>query len=153
MKVKAYTVRSNDYQWVKPYLFRSEATEIAEIMTVVSGTQHWLIETEMECLLNTLVRFNDKELIVDVWNIKAVDDGFEADALIEGRMYKVQHLFPFEPWSIVADHSKAGELKEGSEQSGLSVEPASAEIASPIAQPHNPIKDEGAGFDPAPVPK
>ncbi|HET9530871.1 MAG TPA: hypothetical protein VFQ92_10990, partial [Blastocatellia bacterium] len=133
--------------------FRSEATEIAEIMTVVSGTQHWLIETEMECLLNTLVRFNDKELIIDVWNIRAVGDGFEADALIEGQLYKVQHLFPFEPWSIVADHSKAGDTDEGSEQAGLTVEPVSAEIVSPIAQPHNSAKDEGGRFDPAPVPK
>lgn len=123
MTVKGYTIRSNDYQWIKPYLFHSEATEIAELMTVASGALHWIVETEMEGLLNALVRFRDRELIIDIRNIKAIGDGFEADAVIEGRMYKVQHRLPFQPWDIVQTETVA------------------------------PLREEVASYDPSFVPK
>jgi hypothetical protein len=101
--VKGYVVRSSDYQWAKPYLFRREATEIAEFMTVTSGKPHWIIRTEMHDISNALVSFKDKEVITDVRNINPIADGFEAEIVIEGRWYKVERLFPFEPWSIVPD--------------------------------------------------
>jgi hypothetical protein len=154
--VKAYIVRSNDYQWIKPYLFHLEAVEIAELMTVVSGKLHWIINTEMEDMLNALVRFRGKELMTYIWNISPVGEGFEADAIIEGRLYRVQHLFPFEPWSVVPAHNQADDLRELPEQSdiappGSGCESAFPEVISPAQQSLKSREEKAALLDPVPI--
>lgn len=156
--VKAYIVRSNDYQWIKPYLFHLEAVEIAELMTVVSGKLHWIVNTQMEDMLNALVRFKGKELITDIWNISPVGDGFEADAILEGRLYKVQHLFPFEPWSVVQAHNVADDLRELQDQAdfgsfGSGCEPAFPEIIGPAQQSLKSTEENAALLDPLPIRK
>lgn len=100
MTVKGYLVLSNDSRWFKPYLFESEAKEIAELMTVLSGRAHWLGEIELDRLLNVLTEFNGVELMLDVKNIKISGDGFEGEAVIEGRTYVVRQGSPFELWYV-----------------------------------------------------
>lgn len=152
MTIKGYTVRSKDYQWIRPYLFRSEATEIAELMTVANGTLHWIVETEMENLSNALVRFNGKELIVDLWSISVVGSGFEANALIEGQLYRVQLRCPFEPWDLVQAHKKASDL-DHSEQYSISSEPDPAELIRATTQTNARANDEVACYNPTSIPK
>lgn len=156
MTVKAYVVRSNDDMWIKPYLFRLEAVEIAELMTVVSGKLHWIINTEMADMLSALVRFNGRELITDIWNISSVGDGFEADTVIEGHLYKVQHLLPFEPWGVVPAQNPANDLGKASEQVSpdsfsLKIEPTPTRSVSPALRTHKPPEDEVVPYDAAAV--
>lgn len=156
MTVKAYVVRSNDDLWIKPYLFRLEAVEIAELMTVVSGKLHWIINTEMADMLSALVRFNGKELITDIWNISPVGDGFEADTVIEGHLYKVQHLLPFEPWGVVPAQNPAKEFGGPSEQVsidsfGLKVETTPPGTVGPLPRTHKPPQDDVVPYDAAAV--
>lgn len=158
MTVKAYIVRSNDYQWIKPYLFHLEAVEIAELMTVVSGKLHWIVNTQMDDMLNALVRFKGKELITDIWNISPVGDGFEAVAILEGSLYKVQHLFPFEPWSVVAAHNSADDSRELPDKAdfgsfGSGCEPAFPEIIGPAQQSLKATEENAALLDPLSIRK
>jgi hypothetical protein len=150
--VKAYIVCSDDYRWIKPYLFHSEATEIAELMTVVGGKYHWLTEIEMERLPNALVRFGDRELIVDLCNINAVGEEFEADAIIEGHLYRVRHRFPFEPWEVVPTLNMAVGFHEDSEITGARNDP-STKIIHPTTKAHKPVEDETACWGSSSGPK
>jgi hypothetical protein len=142
--------------WIKPYLFRLEAVEIAELMTVVSGKLHWIINTEMADMLSALVRFNGRELITDIWNISSVGDGFEADTVIEGHLYKVQHLLPFEPWGVVPAQNPVNEFGKSSEQVSpdsfnLKVEPSATRTLSSALRTHKPPEDEVGQYDAAAV--
>lgn len=153
MTVKGYVVCSTDYQWAKPYLFRLEAKEIAELMTVTSGKAHWIVRIEMHDMSNALVRFNDKELITDVWNINPLGDGFEAEIVIEGCRYKVEHLSPFEPWSVVPVENAATGYSEVLEQNTLNLAPLGRdpEPAPAIRRASSPANDEAVFSDSAPV--
>ena len=153
MTVKGYVVRSTDYQWAKPYLFRLEAKEIAELMTVTSGKPHWILRIEMHDMSNALVRFNDKELITDVWNITPLGDGFEAEIVIEGRRYRVEHLSPFEPWSVVPLENAATGYSEVVEQNTLNVPPIGRdpESAPAIRHASSPANEDAVLRDLAPV--
>ena len=153
--VKAYLVRSNDYQWTKAYLFHREAMEISELMTVVSGKLHWVVRTEKDDMLNSLVRFDDKEMVTDIYNITAVGNGFEGDAVIKGRFYKAQHLSPFEPWIIVSTLSTAEDSgkvsgKSNSNPSSFWGEPV---IINPAPQADKTAEDEGTLYDPTAIKK
>jgi hypothetical protein len=153
--VKAYIVHSNDYQWTKAYLFHREAMEISELMTVVSGKLHWVVRTEKDDMLNSLVRFDDKEMVTDIYNITAVGNGFEGDAVIKGRLYKAHHLSPFEPWIVVSSLSPAEDSGNVSGESNHTLSSSWIEpvVLNPAPQAEETSEDEGTLYDPAAIEK
>jgi hypothetical protein len=102
MTVKAYLIVSDQCRWGTPHLFESEAKEIAELMTVISGRYHWLDEIHLESIANVLGRFNGSHLTLNVWNLRTVEGSFEGETTINDRPYFVQLKFPFQPWEVVA---------------------------------------------------
>jgi hypothetical protein len=151
--VKAYIVRSNDYQWTKAYLFHLEAVEISELMTVVSGDLHWVVRTEKSDMLNCLVHFESKEMVTDIYNITNVEDGFEGDAVIKGRFYKAQQLSPFKPWVVVSSPSPAEDLGDVSGESNPNPSSFREEpvVITPVPQADKTSEVKDALYVPAAV--
>ena len=109
MSVRAYFILRDDnnlkiphylLSTTGPYLFRSEAERFARVITAATGYRCCLSVIEIERMLGEVVRFNGRWLITNVWDIRATDNGFLGEVIVNGKLYMVQRS-PEDPWQAV----------------------------------------------------
>jgi hypothetical protein len=81
-----------------PYLFFSEAEQASRVISAATGIACQISTIEVRRVLSELVRFARSFIIADLWNIRATETGYSAEAIIKGRLYEVVREGPEDVW-------------------------------------------------------